>query len=67
MLHYIPSIFFSLSLQEEDPFKESLDTEVHIGTVQVNLQPIAYNVELKEQLEITNYKGVDVGLMNVSA
>ncbi|XP_050706833.1 kinesin-like protein KIF28 isoform X2 [Eriocheir sinensis] len=50
---------------EEDPFKESLDTEVHIGTVQVNLQPIAYNVELKEQLEITNYKGIDVGLMNV--
>ncbi|XP_063871952.1 kinesin-like protein KIF28P [Scylla paramamosain] len=50
---------------EEDPFKESLDTEVHIGTTQVNLQPLAYNVELKEQLEITNYKGADVGLMNV--
>lgn len=51
--------------EEEDPFQESLDTEVHIGTVHVNLQPLAYNVELKEQLEITNYKGADVGMMNV--
>ncbi|XP_071522909.1 LOW QUALITY PROTEIN: kinesin-like protein KIF28P [Panulirus ornatus] len=51
--------------ENEDPFQESLDTEVHIGTVQVDLKPLAYNVELKEQLEITNYKGVDVGMMNV--
>ena len=54
-------------MQEEDPFKESLDTEVHIGTTQVNLQPLAYNVELKEQLEITNYKGAEVGFMNASS
>ncbi|XP_069953210.1 kinesin-like protein KIF28 [Cherax quadricarinatus] len=51
--------------EEEDPFQESLDTEIHIGTVQVNLQPLAYSVELKEQLEITNYKGADVGMMNL--
>ncbi|XP_076031819.1 kinesin-like protein KIF28 [Oratosquilla oratoria] len=51
---------------EEDPFQESLDTEVHIGTAQVILQPLAYNVELKEQLEINNYKGAVVGVMNVS-
>ncbi|CAL4119353.1 unnamed protein product, partial [Meganyctiphanes norvegica] len=51
--------------EEDDPFQESLDTEVHIGTVQVVLQPLAYNVELKEQLEITNYKASEVGLMNV--
>lgn len=50
---------------EEDPFQESLDTEIHIGTVQVVLQPLAYNVELKEQLEIINYKGAEVGVMNV--
>ncbi|XP_066989396.1 kinesin-like protein KIF28 [Macrobrachium rosenbergii] len=51
--------------EEEDPFQESLDTEIHIGTVQIILQPLAYNVELKEQLEIINYKGAEVGVMNV--
>ena len=30
------------------------------------LQPIAYMVEMKEQLEITDLKGNKIGLMNVS-
>ena len=35
---------FSAFFQEEDPFAEDLNQEVHIGTVQVFLQPIAYMV-----------------------
>ncbi|KAK4299096.1 hypothetical protein Pmani_028601 [Petrolisthes manimaculis] len=51
--------------EADDPFQESLDTEVHIGTVQVTLQCLAFNIELKEQLEITNIKGDNVGMMNI--
>ncbi|XP_047482876.1 kinesin-like protein KIF28P isoform X3 [Penaeus chinensis] len=51
--------------EEEDPFQESLDTEIRIGTAQVILQPLAHSIELNEQLEITNYKGAEVGIMNV--
>ncbi|KAG8190882.1 hypothetical protein JTE90_010307 [Oedothorax gibbosus] len=50
---------------EMDPFLEDPDTEVRIGTVQVYLQPLSFMVELKEQLEIINYKGAEVGIINV--
>ncbi|KAF8782896.1 Kinesin-like protein KIF28P like protein [Argiope bruennichi] len=50
---------------EMDPFLEDPDTEVRIGTVQVYLQPLSFMVELKEQLEIINYKGSEVGIINV--
>ena len=33
---------------------------------QVFLQPIAYMVEMKEQLEVTDLKGNKIGIMNVS-
>ncbi|GFR23170.1 kinesin-like protein KIF28P [Trichonephila clavata] len=49
---------------EMDPFLEDPDTEVRIGTVQVYLQPLSFMVELKEQLEIINYKGAEVGIIN---
>ncbi|KAH6931565.1 hypothetical protein HPB50_025262 [Hyalomma asiaticum] len=51
--------------EERDPFLEDPNTEVRIGTVQVYLQPLAYMVELKEQLEIINFKGEEVGIINV--
>ncbi|CAL1277290.1 unnamed protein product [Larinioides sclopetarius] len=51
--------------EDRDPFIEDLDTEVQIGNVQVFLQPLAYMVELKEQLEIVDYKGTEVGIMNI--
>ncbi|GFS57159.1 kinesin-like protein KIF28P [Trichonephila inaurata madagascariensis] len=50
--------------EDRDPFIEDLDIEVQIGNVQVFLQPLAYMVELKEQLEIVDYKGAEVGIMN---
>ena len=51
--------------QDEDPFHQSIDTDVHMGTVMVVMQPVAHKVDLREQLTITNYKGSEVGLMNV--
>ncbi|XP_076366810.1 kinesin-like protein KIF28 isoform X1 [Tachypleus tridentatus] len=51
--------------KERDPFIEDINTEVRIGNVQVFLQPLAYMVEQKEQLEITDFKGTEVGIMNV--
>ena len=38
----------------------------NIYLCQVFLQPIAYMVEMKEQLEITDLKGNKIGIMNVS-
>ena len=38
---------------------------MNIGSVQVFLQPVAYMVEMKEQLEITDLKGNKIGVMNV--
>jgi hypothetical protein len=35
--------------------------------LQVFLQPIAYMVEMKEQLEISDLKGNKIGVMNVSS
>ena len=37
-----------------------------MNLIQVFLQPIAYMVEMKEQLEITDLKGNKIGVMNVS-
>jgi hypothetical protein len=34
--------------------------------MQVYLQPIAYMVEMKEQLEVSDLKGNKIGVMNVS-
>ena len=53
-------------MQEKDPFAEDLNQEVKIGDVRVFLQPIAYMVEMKEQLEIIDLKGNKIGVMNVS-
>merc|ERR1719400_1838343 len=51
--------------EEKDPFQEDVNTEVNIGSVQVFLQPVAYMVEMKEQLEITDLKGNKIGVMNL--
>lgn len=53
------------TIQEKDPFAEDLNQAVKIGDVRVFLQPIAYMVEMKEQLEIIDLKGNKIGVMNV--
>ncbi len=52
--------YVTVVLQDRDPFIEDPEAEHHIGTVKVWLQSLAYNIEIKEQLEITDYKGSQV-------
>ena len=41
--------------------------DVHIGSTKVYLQSLAYNIELKEQLDIIDYQSEQIGVCNVSA
>ncbi|XP_072032274.1 LOW QUALITY PROTEIN: kinesin-like protein KIF28P [Amphiura filiformis] len=50
---------------EQDPFTEDADTEVQIGVVNCYLQSLAYLIESREQLEITDYRNKEVGLLSV--
>ncbi|XP_041460234.1 kinesin-like protein KIF28P isoform X3 [Lytechinus variegatus] len=50
---------------EKDPFTEPLNTNVQIGVVNVYLQSIAYMIETKESLEISDYRGKQQGLLDV--
>lgn len=40
--------------------------DVHIGSVKVYLQSLAYNVELAEQLDVIDYQSEQIGVCNVS-
>ncbi|CAL1536203.1 unnamed protein product [Lymnaea stagnalis] len=51
--------------KEKDPFDEDYNADFHIGSVKVWTQSISFMIESKVQLEITDYKGGDVGLLNV--
>ncbi|XP_064470383.1 kinesin-like protein KIF28P [Ornithodoros turicata] len=51
--------------EERDPFLEDPNAEVRIGTVQVYLQPLAYLVDVREQLEIIDFKGEEVGILSI--
>ena len=44
---------------------EDLQTECLIGTSQLYLQPLAYLVEIKEQLSVTDHTGQDIGIINL--
>lgn len=50
---------------EKDPFYEDPDTLCLIGSTQVFLQPLAYLVEIKEQLDLIDYRRTEVGIVNV--
>lgn len=40
--------------------------DVHIGSLKVYLQSLAYNIELTEQLDIIDYQSEQIGVCNVS-
>lgn len=40
--------------------------DVHIGSLKVYLQSLAYNIELMEQLDIIDYQSEQIGVCNVS-
>src|SRR6218665_2007285 len=46
---------------------EDIESECLIGTAQLYLQPLAYKIEVKEQLAILNYSGQEIGIMNIEA
>ncbi|XP_076437363.1 kinesin-like protein KIF28 [Babylonia areolata] len=50
---------------ERDPFVDDYEADYHIGSVKVWIKSLAYMIELREQLEVTNYGGQAVGLLNV--
>ncbi|KAL5010885.1 hypothetical protein ScPMuIL_013190 [Solemya velum] len=52
---------------EKDPFDEDYSADFHIGSVKLWLQSLSFQIESKEQLEITDYKGQEVGVINVEA
>ncbi|XP_070536744.1 kinesin-like protein KIF28 isoform X2 [Ptychodera flava] len=52
---------------EKDPFTEPADLEVQIGSCNVYLQSLAYLIDLKESMEITDYKGKELGILEVEA
>jgi hypothetical protein len=50
---------------EKDPFMEASETETMIGSVHVYLQSLGYNIEVVEQLAITDYRGFEQGHLEV--
>ncbi|XP_076455652.1 kinesin-like protein KIF28 isoform X2 [Babylonia areolata] len=50
---------------EKDPFVDDYQAEFHIGSVKVWIKSLAFMIEMKEQLEVTNFSGQAVGLLNV--
>ncbi|KAI8767400.1 kinesin protein KIF28P [Biomphalaria glabrata] len=51
--------------KEKDPFDEDYSADFHIGSVKVWMQSLAYMIESKVQLDITDFRGAKVGLLNV--
>lgn len=51
--------------KDKDPFYEDINQEQLIGTSQLYLQPLAFMVELNEQLEILDYRGNEIGFLNI--
>lgn len=49
---------------DKDPFIDDPNADYHIGSVKLWLKSVAYMIEMKEQLEITDFKGNEVGLLN---
>lgn len=48
-----------------DPFLEDPATEAMVGSCHVYLQPLAFMVEIKEQLELVDFRGTEVGILNL--
>jgi len=48
-----------------DPFVEDPKADVHVGTVKLWLQSLSYHIDMVEQVQITDYRGAEVGVVNV--
>ncbi|KAK2174587.1 hypothetical protein NP493_790g00004 [Ridgeia piscesae] len=52
--------------KDRDPFWEDPDTEVHLGSVYVNLQPLANRTALEDSLEVTYNRRMKQGRLQVA-
>nr|XP_022323498.1 kinesin-like protein KIF28P isoform X1 [Crassostrea virginica] len=50
---------------EKDPFLDDINAEFHIGSVKIWLQSTSYMIAMKEQLDIIDYRGYEVGKINI--
>jgi kinesin family protein 1 len=50
--------------QERDPFRDDPEAEFPIGSVKIWLKSLGYMLDTKEQLDVTDLKGREVGLLN---
>ena len=65
LVQYFYNIIFCVLYQDQDPFVEDIQRECMIGAAQLYLQPLAYRVEIKEQLSIVDYSGQEIGIINM--
>lgn len=52
--------------RDKDPFYESTESSVDVGTVSVYLRSLAYMVEQDEQYPITDIQGSEIGQLSVA-
>ncbi|XP_062578631.1 kinesin-like protein KIF28P isoform X1 [Saccostrea cucullata] len=50
---------------EKDPFIDDINAEFHIGSVKIWLQSTSYMISMKEQLDVIDYRGYEVGKVNI--
>ncbi|KAL3836511.1 hypothetical protein ACJMK2_021937 [Sinanodonta woodiana] len=50
---------------ETDPFYEDVKVDSHIGSVKVYLKSLAFLIDANEQLDITDYRGQEIGKLNI--
>lgn len=50
---------------DKDPFVDDINAEFHIGSVKIWLQSTSYMIPMKEQLDVIDYRGYEVGKVNI--
>ncbi|KAK3595061.1 hypothetical protein CHS0354_043156 [Potamilus streckersoni] len=50
---------------ETDPFYEDYKVDFHVGSVKVWLKSLAFLIDSNEQLDITDYRGQEIGKLNI--
>ncbi|KAK3697535.1 hypothetical protein QZH41_019774, partial [Actinostola sp. cb2023] len=50
---------------ERDPFTESPDIDFMVGCVEISMESLGYVLDMREQLNITDFRGREVGFLNV--
>ncbi len=51
---------------EKNPFTEPITMKMRLGSCQVYLKSLAYLLPVEHQLEITDLRGTEVGLLDVA-